>query len=525
MLDSSIKAQLKAYMEKLVDPIELVASLDNRAESQQMRAMIEDIASVSDKISFRDNGNDSRRPSFSVARVGDAHRIQFAGIPTGHEFTSLVLALLQASGYAPKIEEDIVEQIKNISDEYHFETYISLSCQNCPDVVQALNIMAALNPNVKHVMVDGALFQEEVESRQIMAVPSVYLNGELFTQGRTSVEEILTKIDTGSAEREAAKLAHKDPFDVLIVGGGPAGAAAAVYAARKGIRTGVVAERFGGQVLDTLAIENLISVPHTEGPKLARALEQHVKEYDVDIMNLQRAEALVAATESDYHQIHLASGAVLKSKAVILATGARWREMNVPGEREYRGRGVAYCPHCDGPLFKGKRVAVIGGGNSGVEAAIDLAGIVEHVTLLEFANVLRADGVLQQKLNSLDNVTVIENAQTTEVVGDGNKVNGLNYIDRVSEQNRQLELEGVFVQIGLLPNTDWLKGTIELNRFGEIQVDSHGQTSVPGVYAAGDASTTPYKQIIIAMGEGAKASLSAFDYLIRTSVSQASEVA
>ena len=520
MLDSSIKAQLKAYMERLVDPIELVSSLDDGAESQQMKAMIEDIASVSDKISFRHDGNEARRPSFSVGRVDDTHRIQFAGIPMGHEFTSLVLALLQASGYAPKVEEDIVEQIKGISGEYHFETYISLSCQNCPDVVQALNIMAVVNPKISHVMVDGALFQEEVESRQIMSVPSVYLNGELFTQGRASVEEILAKMDTGSAEREAAKLAEKDPFDVLIVGGGPAGAAAAVYAARKGIRTGVVAERFGGQVLDTLAIENLISVPHTEGPQLARALEQHVKEYDVDIMNLQRAQALVPSKENGYHQIELASGAVLKSKAVVLATGARWREMNVPGEREYRGLGVAYCPHCDGPLFKGKRVAVVGGGNSGVEAAIDLAGIVEHVTLLEFADVLRADGVLQQKLNSLDNVTVIKNAQTTEVTGDGNKVNGLNYLDRLSGQSQQLELEGVFVQIGLLPNTDWLKDIIDLNRFGEIQVDSHGQTNVPGVFASGDVTTVPYKQIIIAMGEGAKASLAAFDYLVRSSVSR-----
>lgn len=520
MLDSNIKAQLKAYMEKLVSPIELVASLDESEQSQQMRGMLKDIASVSDKITWMDGGSDTRRPSFTVAKLGDTHRIGFAGIPMGHEFTSLVLALLQASGYAPKVEEQIIGQIINLAGEFHFETYISLSCQNCPDVVQALNMMAALNPSIKHVMIDGALNQAEVEEQQIMAVPTVYLNGELFTQGRTSVEEILAKIDTGAAEREAENIAQKDPYDVLIVGGGPGGAAAAVYAARKGIRTGVVAERFGGQVLDTLAIENLISVPHTEGPQLARALEQHVKEYDVDIMNLQRAEALIPASSSDYHQIRLANGAVLQSKSVVLATGARWREMNVPGEREYRGRGVAYCPHCDGPLFKGKRVGVIGGGNSGVEAAIDLAGVVDHVTLLEFADVLRADGVLQQKLGSLANVTVIKNAQTTEVVGDDNKVNGLLYTDRIIGESHRLDLEGVFVQIGLLPNTDWLKGTIDLNRFGEIEVDSHGQTSVPGVFAAGDATTTPYKQIIIAMGEGSKASLSAFDYLIRSSVTQ-----
>ncbi len=516
MLDANIKTQLKGYLEKLVDPIELVASLDGSPRSDEMRALLEDIASLSGKVALLEKGHDARRPSFTIGRVGEPARIRFAGLPMGHEFTSLILALLQASGYAPKFSEAQIGQIRELAGQYRFETYISLSCHNCPDVVQALNAMAALNPNVQHVMVDGALFQDEVEARGIMAVPSVWLNGEPFGSGRMTIEDILARLDTGAAEREAAKLAEKAPFDVLVVGGGPAGAAAAVYAARKGIRTGVLAERFGGQVMDTLAIENLISVPHTDGPRLGRALEEHVREYEVEIMNLQRAEALIPGEAGGFHEVRLANGAVLKSKAVILATGARWRELNVPGEQEYRGRGVAYCPHCDGPLFRGKHVAVIGGGNSGVEAAIDLAGIVAHVTLLEFGDALRADAVLQDKLMSLSNVTVVKSAQTTEVTGAGGKVNGLAYTDRVTGQGRHIALEGVFVQIGLLPNTDWLKGVVELSRFGEIEVDARGQTSVPGVFGAGDCTTVPYKQIVIAMAEGAKAALSAFDHLIRT---------
>ncbi len=517
MLDANIKAQLKAYLEKLVAPIELVASLDDSPKSAEMRALLEDIAGLSDKVFLLENGMDARRPSFTVGKVGEPARIRFAGLPMGHEFTSLILALLQASGYAPKIPDETAAAIRALKGPLRFETYISLSCHNCPDVVQALNAMAALNPDIHNVMIDGAMFQDEVNARQIMAVPSVYLNGELFENGRMSVEEIVARLDTGAAERDAARLAAQAPFDVLVVGGGPAGAAAAIYAARKGIRTGVLSERFGGQVMDTLAIENLISVPHTDGPKLGRALEEHVKEYAVDIMNLQKAEALIPGEAGGFHEVRLANGAVLKAKAVILATGARWRELAVPGEQEYRGRGVAYCPHCDGPLFKGKHVAVIGGGNSGVEAAIDLAGIVGHVTLLEFGDALRADAVLQNKLHSLPNVTVIKSAQTTEVTGDGQKVNGLTYTDRTTGQSQHIALEGVFVQIGLLPNTDWLKGTVNLSRFGEIEVDARGATNVPGVFAAGDCTTVPYKQIIIAMGEGAKASLSAFDHLIRAS--------
>ena len=514
MLESNIKAQLGAYLEKLQRPIELVASLDDSNSAQEMRGLLDDIASLSEKVAVRFDGTDARKPSFSVAATGEAPRIRFAGLPMGHEFTSLVLALLQTGGHPPKVDAALIEQIKSIPGRFKFETYVSLECHNCPDVIQALNLMAVLNPGFENVMIDGALFQKEVEERQIMAVPMVFLNGEHFGQGRMTIEEIVAKLDTGAAAREAEKLNAKETYDVLVVGGGPAGSAAAIYAARKGIRTGVVAERFGGQVMDTLGIENFISVQHTEGPKLVAALEQHVKEYGVDIMNLQRAEALIPG--DGMHELKLASGATLKAKNIILATGARWREMNVPGEQKYKAKGVCFCPHCDGPLFKGKRVGVIGGGNSGVEAAIDLAGIVAHVTLIEFDTKLRADAVLQDKLKSLPNVTVIMNALTTEVTGDGEKMNGLFYKDRATEALHHLEMEGVFVQIGLLPNTAWLKGTVNLSKHGEIEIDARCQTSVPGVFAAGDATTVPYKQIIIAMGEGAKASLSAFDHLIRS---------
>lgn len=513
MLDANIQNQLKAYFEKLEQPIELVASLDGSANSSQMREMLHEISALSPKISLREDGTSARRPSFSVGRPGETARVHFAGIPMGHEFTSLILALLQVSGYPPKVSEEVLEQIKGLEGSFRFETYISLSCHNCPDVVQALNLMAAYNPNIEHVMIDGALFQAEVTQREIMAVPTVFLNGEHFDQGRMELAQILARIDTRGVKREAEKISAKAPFDVLIVGGGPAGSAAAVYSARKGIRTGIVAERFGGQVMDTLGIENFISVKETEGPKLVAALEEHVRSYEVDIINLQRAEQLV--TGGDLIEVRLASGGVLKSKSVILATGARWRELNVPGEKEYRGKGVAYCPHCDGPLFKGKKVAVVGGGNSGVEAAIDLAGFVDHVTLLQFNEQLRADAVLQNKLFSLPNVTVICQAQTTEINGDGHIVNGLTYTDRATGASHRIDLAGVFVQIGLVPNTDWLKGTINLSQYGEIEVDSHGQSSVPGIFAAGDVTTVPYKQIVIALGDGAKAALGAFDYLIR----------
>ncbi len=519
MLDANIKQQLQAYMEKLQQPIELVAAYDDSKKSQELKELLEELEPMSSKISLRtEESTDVRRPSFAIKRIGSDIGVRFAGIPMGHEFTSLVLALLQVGGHPSKASQELIEQIQELDGEFEFETYFSLSCQNCPDVVQALNLMSVLNPKVKHTSIDGALFQDEVEQREVMAVPSVYLNGQPWGQGRMTLEEIVAKLDTNSAEKEAEKLNQKDDFEVLVIGGGPAGAAAAIYAARKGISTGIAAERFGGQVSDTMGIENLISVPYTEGPKLVSAMEQHVNEYEVDIMNMQRAEKLIpAAQPGGLHEVKLANGASLKSRTLILSTGARWRQMGVPGEEEYRNKGVAYCPHCDGPLFKGKRVAVIGGGNSGVEAAIDLAGIVGHVTLIEFGDQMRADEVLQKKLRSLDNVKIITSGQTTEVVGENGRVSGLNYTDRTTGEAHHIELEGIFVQIGLVPNTEWLKGDIELSQHGEIIVNDRNETSIPGVFAAGDATTVPYKQIVISMGEGAKASLSAFDFLIRNS--------
>ncbi|MBL8335702.1 MAG: alkyl hydroperoxide reductase subunit F [Rhodoferax sp.] len=522
MLDTTLKSQLQAYLGRLQRPIRLIGSLDGGAKSAELRALLQDIASLSDKVRVDESGSDARRPSFVVAREGETTGVRFAAIPLGHEFTSLVLALLWTGGHPPKVAPEVIAQIQALDSDLHFEVYMSLSCHNCPDVVQAVSLMAILNPRIQAVVIDGALYQAEVEQRRVMAVPMVYLNGEEFGSGRMTLEEIVAKLDVKSEAREAARLDAQAPYDMLIVGGGPAGAAAAVYAARKGIRVGVAAERFGGQVNDTLAIENYISVLETDGPKFAAALEAQVRHYGVDILNRQRAERLVPATEpGGLLQVQLASGATLRARSIVLSTGARWRNVNVPGEQHYRNKGVAYCPHCDGPLFKGKRVAVIGGGNSGVEAAIDLAGIVQQVDLVEFADALKADAVLVRKLQSLPNVRIHLQAQTTEITGDGQKVNGLRYRDRVTGQEHTLALEGVFVQIGLVPNTEFLKGTVELSRFGEIVVDARGHTSVPGVFAAGDATTTPYKQIVIAAGEGAKAALSAFDHLIRTPVAAA----
>ena len=517
MLEQAMKTQLKSYLERLQKPIELVASVDDSAKSQELLALLHDIVSLSPKVSLVQRDDGERSPSFAIAEPGQPARIRFAGIPLGHEFTSLVLALLQTGGHPPKVDAALINQIQALPGEAQFEVYMSLSCHNCPDVVQALNLLAVLNPRISVVTIDGALFQDEITQRKIMAVPTVFLNGQVFGQGRMTVEEIIAKLDTGSAKRDAVTLDAKAAYDMLIVGGGPAGAAAAVYAARKGIRTGVLAERFGGQTLDTLAIENFVSVQATDGPKFAVALEQHVRQYEVDVMNGQRAEKLIPATEpGGLVGVQLANGAVLRSRSVLIATGARWREVNVPGEKQYRNRGVAYCPHCDGPLFKGKRVAVIGGGNSGVEAAIDLAGLVAHVTLIEFADALRADAVLVNKLKSLANVTIHTGALTTEITGDGEKVNALRYTDRASGQAHLVALEGVFVQIGLIPNTEWLKGTLGLSKHGEIVVDAKGATDLSGVFAAGDVTTVPFKQIVIAVGDGAKAALGAFDHLMRS---------
>ncbi len=521
MLDQDLKDQLAAYLERLQQPIELVASLDDSEAARELDALLDDIAALSPKIS-RATGDDPRKPSFLIRRAGTGVQVGFAGIPLGHEFTSLVLALLQVGGHPVKIDEALAAQVRALPGDYRFETYMSLHCQSCPDTIQALNAMSVLNPRIQHVAIDGALFQAEVEAREVLSVPTIYLNGAEFDAGRMSIEQILAKLDTGAAARAAEALADAAPYDVLVVGGGPAGAAAAIYAARKGIRTGIVTERFGGQVLDTMAIENFPSVEYTEGPKLAAALEAHVRSYGVDVVTAQRAKALQPAAQAGGQVgVELESGATLRARTVILAPGARWRQTGVPGEDAYRNKGVTYCPHCDGPLFKGKRVAVIGGGNSGVEAAIDLAGLVEHVTLLEFDGKLRADEVLQRKLRSLPNASVHVNAQTTEMIGAAGKLAGLAFTDRGTGEKRELQVEGVFVQIGLLPNTDWLKGAVALSPRGEIEIDDRGQTSLTGVFAAGDATTEPYKQIVVAMGGGSTAALSAFDFLIRHSTPDA----
>jgi alkyl hydroperoxide reductase subunit F len=507
ILDTEIREQLAQYLTLMEGDVLIKLSTGADEVSKEMTALVEELVSMSSRIKVEEAVL-IRTPSFSINRPGEDTGIVFAGVPLGHEFTSLVLALLQVSGRAPKVEQGVLDQVKRIKGDYRFETYISLSCHNCPEVVQALNLMSIQNPSITHTMIDGAAYKSEVESKDIMAVPSVYLNGEFFESGRLTLEEILAKL--GSAP-EGDDYSNREPYEVLVIGGGPAGASAAIYAARKGIRTGIVAERFGGQVRDTLGIENLISVAYIEGPQLAATLEEHVRNYEVDIMSGRRAKDL---KKKDLIEVTLENGAVLNSKTVILSTGARWRNVGVPGENEFKNKGVAYCPHCDGPLFKGKDIAVIGGGNSGIEAAIDLAGIVNHVTVLEFMPELKADSVLQKRLYSLANVTVVKNVQTKEITG-SDKVDGITYIDRESGEEHHITLQGVFVQIGLVANTDWLENSVERNRMGEIVVDSRSATNVPGVFAAGDCTNSPYKQIVISMGSGATAALSAFDYLIR----------
>jgi len=517
MLDTDLADALREHLTNLTQPVELVATVDDGSKSAELLELLTEIAGMSEQLTLRTDGDDERRPSFAIVRTGTDVRVDFAGVPMGHEFTSLVLALLQVGGHPPRVDDETAAAIRSLPAGSRFETFFSLSCQNCPDVVQALNAISVLNPGIQHVAIDGAVFPDEAEARGVLSVPAVFLDGELWEQGRMSLQEIVTKLDTGSAERAASEIDAKEPFDVLVVGGGPAGASAAVYAARKGIRTGLVAERFGGQVGDTMGIENLVSVPYTEGPKLVAALEAHVGEYDVDVMDLQRATQLVpAADEGGIHSVVLESGATVQARTVVLSTGARWRTLGVPGEEEHRNKGVHFCPHCDGPFYKSKRIAVVGGGNSGVEAAIDLAGIVAHVTVLEFMDHLIADEVLQRKLHSLPNVDVVLSAQTTEITGTGGKMDGLAYIDRTSGDERRLDVEGVFVQIGLLPNTEWLDGIVDRSPRDEVIIDDRGRTSVPGVFAAGDCTTVPYKQIVVSLGAGATAALSAFDHLIRT---------
>ncbi len=526
MLDQNLQQQLRGLLGQIPDSIALQLTLGTDEESRELDNLARELAALSDRVRLlTEPGNATRKPTLDILAPERGTRISFAGVPSGHEFTSLVLALLHSGGHPLRLEPEVQQQIRNLPGDQNFEVYISLSCQTCPDVVQALNMLAALNPGIRTTMIDGALFQQEIEQRNILAVPTVYLNGKRFSQGRVSVTDVLRKLDAGSANQGNAALNQKDPYDMLIVGGGPAGASAAIYAARKGLRTGVVAENFGGQVLDTLGIENFISVKATEGPRLVASLEEHVRSDAVDIMSSQRVREVAAKGEDGLFRVRTESGAELRARSVVLATGARWRQVNVPGETQYKGNGVAYCPHCDGPLFKGKKVAVIGGGNSGIEAAIDLAGIVEHVTVLEFASTLKADKVLVDKARSLRNITIITDAQTTAIDGDGARVNGVRYKQRNTGVEHKVELAGVFVQIGLVPNSDPVKGLAELSKFGEVLTNRKGETSVPGIFAAGDVSDTAFKQIIIAMGHGATASLGAFEYLIRNSVDMAADKA
>ncbi len=526
MLEPALAAQLRTHLANITRPVTLAMSTDDSAKSAEMVALLNEVADLSDQVTVHRRDDDARRPSFAIERSGTDVSVRFAGVPMGHEFTSFVLALLQVGGHPSKATTATIETIQGLEGDHHFETFYSLSCQNCPDVVQALNLMSILNPRITHTAIDGAVFPAEAEERRVLAVPTVFRNGELFLTGRSGLDEIVAKLDSSAIQREAQRLDESEPYEVLVVGGGPAGATAAIYAARKGIRTGIVAMRFGGQLLDTMGIENYPSASYTEGPRLSADLARHVHEYDVDVMIPHEAEDLLPADpDTGLVGVRLDNGATLHGRSVILSTGARWRTTGVPGEEEYRNKGVTFCPHCDGPLFSGKRVAVIGGGNSGVEAAIDLAGIVGHVTLLEFDDQLRADDVLQRKLRSLPNVTIAVNALTSEIKGDGSAVTELVYQDRISGEACQIELEGVFVQIGLLPNTEWLEGRLELNGHGEIVVDGGGRTSLPGVFAAGDCTDTPFKQIVVAAGAGATASLSAFDHLIRTSAPTAPVVA
>jgi alkyl hydroperoxide reductase subunit F len=518
MLDQNIKQQLHELLGQIPGNIELQLTLDTSEASRELETLAQELAELSPKVHLADApGSAARRPTLEILSAERGTRISFAGVPSGHEFTSLVLALLHSGGHRMKLEDEVQKQIISLRGEHRFEIYVSLSCQTCPDVVQALNMMAALNPGITTVMIDGALFQQEIEQLNILAVPTVYLNGKRFTQGRVGITEILRKLDQSADSQGAAVLSNKAPYDMLIVGGGPAGASAAIYAARKGLRTGIIAENFGGQVLDTLGIENFISVTATEGPRLVASLEEHVRSYAVDIMQGQRAREITEKGADGLFRVNLESGATLRARSIVFATGARWRQVNVPGEARYKGNGVAYCPHCDGPLFKGKKVAVIGGGNSGIEAAIDLAGIVEHVTVIEFASTLKADKVLVDKAHSMANIRIITDAQTTAIDGDESRVSGLRYKDRNAGTEHSVDVAGVFVQIGLVPNSDPVKGLVELSKFGEVVTNRKGETSVRGIFAAGDVSDTAYKQIIIAMGHGATAALGAFDYLIRNS--------
>jgi alkyl hydroperoxide reductase subunit F len=510
MIENHIVEQLKSVFGKLEGNIELVYSESSHDKQAELVEMLEQVASTSDKITARRSGEKTVAPFFEIIRNNEKCGVRFSGIPGGHEFTSLILAILNSDHQGKLPDEAIINRIRGLKGPINLKTYISLSCENCPEVVQALNIMAIFHPEFTHEMVDGAFFQDETKALGIQGVPSVIHGDTLINSGKTDLSELLSKLEGHFGKDETVKVEPVDlgSYDVAVIGGGPAGASASIYSARKGLKTIIVAEKFGGQVKETKGIENLISVPYTEGPDLSDKLFKHISEYDIKVLEHRR---LANIESGELKTLNLDSGEFLSAKSVIVATGAKWKELEVPGEKEYIGRGVAFCPHCDGPYYKGKDIAVIGGGNSGVEAAIDLAGMVKSVIVFELLPELKADKVLVDKIESMDNVRIIKNVQTTEILGNGDKVTGLKYTDMETGEVTDHNLEGVFVQIGLLPNSEFIEDLVETNRFGEIVVDDKCRTSVKGVYAAGDVTTVPFKQIVISMGEGAKAALTAFE--------------
>ncbi len=508
MLDKETKQNLAHYLEMLESPVIFSTSTDDSNDSRKLLEFLNEIAQMTEKVTIEEKKL-SRTPSFEINPLNGTSGIAFAGIPLGHEFSSFLLALLQVSGRPPKITDSLTQQIKQIQQDLYFETYVSLTYHNCPDVVQALNILSVLNPTIHHTMIEGGMYQNEITEKQVLAVPTVYLNGQEFASGRMTLEQIIEQI---TGPQTVTPSSESTPYDVLVIGGGPAASSAAIYAARKGIRTGLVADSLGGQVIETLGIENMIGTPYTEGPQLMKQVEEHLRSYPVDIMTNQLVTSL--QKQNDSFAVSLKSGRKLTTKTAIIATGARWRSINVPGEKEFKNKGIAYCPHCDGPLFTGKDVAVIGGGNSGIEAAIDLAGLANHVYVLEFLSELKADKILQDKLATLSNVTILLNAETQEITGT-TYVDSITYKDRTTGENQTLDVAGVFILIGLVPNTEWLSALLEMNERGEIIVDLHGETSIKGLFAAGDCTNSSYKQIIISMGSGATAALGAFDYLMR----------
>lgn len=519
MLSNDILNALKTYTQNMTHDVTLVLQTGEHAKRDELKNFLTQLCSVSDNLKLVERDAQLRSPiTFALEVDGEFNGIIFSGIPAGHEFNSLVLAILHSSGTELKVDSTLAQLVKNIDEKLHFEVFISLSCHNCPDVVQSLNQFALLNEHISSEMIDGGLYQSLIDERNIQGVPSVYLNGELFANGKIDTAQLVDKLIERFPHIVNASQAEQLPLqDVTVIGGGPAGAAAAIYAARKGLNVTMIADRIGGQVKDTVGIENLISVPKTTGTELTGNMLAHMNDYDIT----KKEHVRVAKVEKNPEQpkapkkLHLSSGEVIETKTVIIATGAKWRELGVPGEKENIGSGVAYCPHCDGPFFKGKDVAVIGGGNSGIEAALDLAGMVKHVTVFEFLPELKADQVLIDKAEANPNITIIKNAATKEIVAENGKVVGLDYINRETDEVIRQELSGVFVQIGLVPNSEFLNGVVERTQHGEIIIDEKCQTTEPGIFAAGDVTTVPYKQIVIAMGEGSKASLSAFDYLIR----------